>query len=64
MVRTLKYLRGEMCLCCGAGEAVGHQEEERYMGGGNAKLQSEFRKIGVVNSLGFTTRGLEGGWAR
>lgn len=32
MVLTLKSLRGEVCVCCGAGEAVGGEEEERYMG--------------------------------
>lgn len=32
MVLTLKYLRGEVNVCCGAGEAVGDQEEDRYMG--------------------------------
>ena len=38
-VLTVKGLRGEVCVCCGAGEAVREQEEERYLGlGGNGKL--------------------------
>lgn len=31
-VLTLKYLRGDVCVCCRAGEAVRDQEEESYMG--------------------------------
>lgn len=50
MVLTLKYLRGEVHVCCGAGEAVGDQEEHRYMGAEyNAKLYCQnLERLGLL----------------
>lgn len=51
-----------MCVCCRAGEAVGGQEEERYMGLVDDRkfYNQNLERLGLSVVLGFTPRELKG----
>lgn len=51
-----------MCVCCRAGEAVGGQEEERYMGLVDDRkfYNQNLERLGLSVVFGFTPRELKG----